>query len=450
MRTSPGPTRDQRTERTVDHHHLDEAMTANSASEARAAGAHTPAVRRPRAVHVSTVHAATDIRIFHKQCRTLAAAGYDVVLHARTDHLQGPGRPYEQDGVRVVPVPPSPGRAARMTVGVWRLFRPLLAHDADVYHFHDPELLPLAVALRLCGRTVVFDAHEPLPAQILAKPWIPPRLRPAVAMATRLLVRLAGRGVTAVVAASPLVESVYAGARRMVVVNNFPILPGDDPTARPEVGRVGQAGREEDAERPPEIPYDRRPRGIVYVGGLSDLRGLSAMLDVARIAGTRHGERLTLIGTFMPAELEARLAEPELAGLIEYVGAQPPKRVRELLGESRVGLILQVGPEAYKRNLPTKMFEYMAEGMPVVASHFPLWKQILDEAEAGVTVDPEDGRAAAEAVSRLLSDPVEAAAMGRRGRKAVYERYSFGPEAAKLLALYDSLLPGDLRAARAR
>ncbi|GAA2756001.1 glycosyltransferase [Actinopolymorpha rutila] len=416
-------------------------MTANPASHPRAVDAHTCAVRRPRAVHVSTVHAATDIRIFHKECRTLAAAGYDVVLYARTDGLHD--APYEQDGVRVVPVPRLSGRAARMTVGVWRLFRPLLAHDADVYHFHDPELVPLAMALRAYGRNVVFDAHEPLPAQILAKPWIPPRLRPLVAGATRILVSLAGRGVTAVVAASPLVESVYAGARRMVVVNNFPILPGDDPTDRPDVGQ------EADAERPAEIPYDRRPRGIVYVGGLSDLRGLSAMLDVARIAGPRHGERLTLIGTFMPPDLEARLAEPELAGLIEYVGVQPPKRVRELLGESRVGLILQVGPEAYKRNLPTKMFEYMAEGMPVVASHFPLWKQILDEAEAGVTVDPEDGRAAAEAVSRLLSDPVEAAAMGRRGRKAVYERYSFGPEAAKLLALYDSLLPADLRAARA-
>ncbi|MGW0228306.1 glycosyltransferase [Actinopolymorpha singaporensis] len=420
-------------------------MTANPASDARPVGTHTGAVRRPRAVHVSTVHAATDIRIFHKQCRTLAAAGYDVVLYARTDHLQDPraDRPYEQDGVRVVPVPPPSGRAARMTVGVWRLFRPLLAQAADVYHFHDPELVPLATALRLCGRNVVFDAHEPLPAQILAKPWIPPRLRPVVAGATRLLVRLAGQGVTVVVAASPLVESVYAGARRMVVVNNFPILPGDDPTA-------GPAGGQDNAECPPEIPYDRRPRGIVYVGGLSDLRGLSAMLDVARIAGTRHGERLTLIGAFVPPELEARLAEPELAGLIDYVGVQPPKRVRELLGESRVGLILQVGPEAYKWNLPTKMFEYMAEGLPVVASHFPLWKQILDEAEAGVTVDPQDGQAAAEAVSRLLSDPVEAAAMGRRGRKAVYERYSFGPEAAKLLALYDSLLPGDVRAAGTR
>ena len=432
-------------------------MTANSASEARVA--HTPAVRRPRAVHVSTVHAATDIRIFHKQCRTLAAAGYDVVLHARTGNPgeHDPGRLYEQDGVRVVPVPGSSGRAARMTVGVWRLFRPLLAHDADVYHFHDPELVPLAMALRLCGRNVVFDAHEPLPAQILAKPWIPPRLRPVVAAATRLLVRLAGRGVTAVVAASPLVESVYTGARRMVVVNNFPILPGDDPTARPTARptprpAAGQAAapEEDDADRPAEIPYDRRPRGIVYVGGLSDLRGLSAMLDVARIAGTRHGERLTLIGTFVPADLEARLAEPELAGLIEYVGVQPPKRVRELLGESprrpdpagRAGGVQAEPPDEDVR----------VHGRGDAGGGVPL---------PAVEADPRRGRGRRHRRPRgrpggrgggvaAAVDPVEAAEMGRRGRKAVYERYSFGPEAAKLLALYDSLLPGDLRAARAR
>ncbi|WP_063828687.1 glycosyltransferase family 4 protein [Actinopolymorpha alba] len=409
-----------------------------------ASSAQTPAAsRRPKAVHVSIVHRSTDIRIFHKQCRSLAAAGYDVTLYARTDGVGPDGRspsgagtpqPYTEDGVRVVPVPRHGSRVSRMTVGVWSLFRPLLAQQADVYHFHDPELIPLAIALRARGRKVIFDAHEPLPAQIMAKHWIPGPLRPLVARATEVLVRVAGRGMTAVVAASPLVAGVYAGAKRLATVNNFPILQD----------QYAVAGGDAD------IPYHQRTRGMVYVGGLSDIRGLATMLEVARIAGTRHGEKLTLIGPFMPPELEQRLEDPSLTDVIDYVGVKKPVEARQLIREARVGLILQIGPEAYKQNLPTKMFEYMAEGLPVVASHFPLWQGILDDAEAGVVVPPEDGRAAAEAVSRLLANPAEAADMGRRGRKAVHEKYSWEAEAQTLLSLYDSLLPSELAAARAR
>ena len=395
-------------------------------------------VRRLKVVHVSIVHRATDIRIFHKQCRSLAAAGHDVTLYARTDEA------YDRDGVRVRPVPAPRSRAARMTVGVWSMYRPLRAHRADVYHFHDPELIPLGLALRARGSRVVFDAHEPLPAQIMAKHWIPGPLRPVVAGATRLLVRLAGRGLSAVVAASPLVAEVYAGSRRLVTVNNFPILDGEGPESAnaesegPENGTAGSGLRASTTRRRP-IPYSERTRGIVYVGGISELRGLSAMLDVARIAGARHGEKLTLIGPFMPPELERRLSEPGLASVVDYVGVKAPDEARRLIAEAKVGLILQLGPEAYKKNLPTKMFEYMAEGLPVVASHFPLWKGILDDAGAGVVAPPEDGAAAAEAVSRLLADPAEAAAMGERGRAAVHEKYHWEPEARTLTALYESL-----------
>ena len=410
-------------------------------ARAGAAPGDAPA-RRLTVVHVSIVHRATDIRIFHKQCRSLAMAGHDVTLYARCDHA------YEQDGVHVRPVPAPRGRAARMTVGVWSLFGPLLRQRADIYHFHDPELIPLALALRARGRQVVFDAHEPLPDQIMAKHWIPGPLRPVVARATRLLVGVAGRGMSAVVAASPLVAGVYAGARRLVTVNNFPLLDGQAEAATNVPGATGQGQAEEtgqpvSARQRRPIPYAERTRGMVYVGGISELRGLSAMLDVARIAGARHGEKLTLIGPFMPPELERRLAEPAVSAVVDYVGVKTPDEARRLIGEAKVGLILQLGPEAYKKNLPTKMFEYMAEGLPVVASHFPLWKGILDDAEAGVVVPPEDGEAAAEAVSRLLADPVAAAAMGARGRDAVHEKYHWAPEARTLVALYESLSPSE-------
>jgi hypothetical protein len=389
-------------------------MTASFAST-------NPSPGTRKAVHVSVVHPSTDIRIFHKQCRSLAAAGYQVTLFARADG------PYEEDGVRVVPVPRPRSRAARMTVGVWSLLRPLLAERADIYHLHDPELIPLGLALRARGHHVVFDAHEPLPSQVMGKHYIPRPLRPAVAWGTRLLGWTAGRALSAIVAASPLVADVYARARRMVIVNNFPIL--DDSGV--------------------DIPYDERTRGLVYVGAITELRGLPAMLEAAKAAYAAYGEKLTLIGPFQPPELQERLSDPDVAAAVDYVGVQRPADARRLVAEAKVGLMVQVGPKAYENNLPTKIFEYMAEGVPVVASHFPLWRQIVEDAGAGVVVPPEDGQAVAEAVCGLLADPERARAMGERGRKAVHEKYSWEAEARTLLSLYDSLLSGESRATHA-
>jgi glycosyltransferase involved in cell wall biosynthesis len=365
-----------------------------------------------KAVHVSTVHPATDVRVFHKECRSLAAAGYDVVLYARTDTT------YTDSGVRVCPVPAGRSRLARMTTGVWRLLLPLLRHRADVYHLHDPELVPLGLLLRVLGRTVVFDAHEVLPSQVLGKYWIPARLRPAVGQATRLVMWLAGRGLSAVVAAAPVVADSYAGARRMVVVNNYPIH-----LARPD------------------IPYAERSRDLVYVGGISDNRGLSSMLEAARIVRARHGAKLTLVGPFQPAELADRLDEPGVTDAVDYVGVTPPEEARELVGTAKVGLLLLIGTKAYENTLPTKIFEYMAEGLPVIASDVPLWKRFLDETGAGVVVPADDGAAAGAAAARLLADPAAAAQMGERGRQVAAERFSWETEAQTLLALYDRLLP---------
>lgn len=375
---------------------------------------------RASAVHVSIVHPATDVRIFTKQCRSLAEAGYDVTLYART-----PEPEHRVDGVRVVPVPEPRSRVLRMTWGVARLLRPLLAERADVYHLHDPELVPLGLVLRLLTRRpVLFDAHEPLPDQIYDKHWIPDVLAPAVSRATRLLVRLTGRAVTAVVAASPPAAQAYAGARRLVTVGNYPIvLEGDDY----------------------DVPYPKRNRGLVYVGGITAGRGLTQMLEVARRVREQTGERLTLVGPFQPAGLEAELHTPGTADAVEYLGVLPPGEARRVMAEAKVGLILFQPSRAHRRAMPNKLFEYMASGVPVVGSDFPHWREIVDAAggpdhPAGLLVPPDDVDAVERAVLALLNDPERAAAMGRFGRESATTRYTWSREAETLLSLYDDVL----------
>ena len=115
--------------------------------------------------HMTSAHDPEDIRIFHKECVSLAKNGYDVYLVERGDS-------YEKNGVHIVGVGTIPdSRLQRMTQGARRVYEAALALDCDIYHFHDPELLPYGVMLKKKGKKVIFDSHENTVEQIMEKEW---------------------------------------------------------------------------------------------------------------------------------------------------------------------------------------------------------------------------------------------------------------------------------------
>ena len=91
---------------------------------------------RAKVVHMTSIHVIVDPRIVRKECTTLAQAGYDVTLVAAHDG------PVSSGSVRIVTVPKPKSRTERMTLTAFRVFRAALRERADVYHMHDPELLP--------------------------------------------------------------------------------------------------------------------------------------------------------------------------------------------------------------------------------------------------------------------------------------------------------------------
>lgn len=368
-----------------------------------------------RVVHLTTVHPRDDIRIFRKECVSLARAGYEVV------QVVGDGRGDAlADGVRIVDIGARPaGRLARMRRQPALALAAARRERPSLVHLHDPELLPVGVRLAAAGLPVVYDAHEDVPRQILTKQWIAAPLRPLVARAFEAYENRQVRQLAAVAAATPHIAARFARvARSSVNVGNYPFT---DELAPPD-----------GAAAPPA-----RERAVCYVGGLMRTRGLVQMVRaVARVPGLKF----IVCGAFEDAAFEAELrAEPGWAR-VEYRGLVGRAGVREVMARSRAGLVTLLPLPSYVDSLPIKMFEYMSAALPVVASDFPAWREIVERHRCGRCVDPADVDAIAAALRALVDDDAAIAAMGEAGRAAVMSTYRWPVAEAALLALYRSLV----------
>jgi glycosyltransferase involved in cell wall biosynthesis len=352
-----------------------------------------------------------DPRIFWKECRSLAAAGFPVTLVAPA----APGG--VMDGVTMRAISARRSRLSRMLFGPWEALRAGRAAEGRVFHLHDPELLSVGWVLKAIGCRVVYDAHEDVPRQVLAKYWIPRWMRGVVGKVVGVVERLSVKLFDGVVVATPTVGERFRTAAT-VLVRNYPI--------HQEFG--------------PGLPYRERPLAVTYVGVLVPERGLWTMLEAAPLLRKANKATLVLAGRFGSAELERSARAHPGWPSVDFRGWLGRTAVTELLGTSRVGLVPLHPTPAYRTSLPVKMFEYMAAGVPVVASDFPLWRGIVEATGCGVLVEPGDAGRLAETIGALLSDPVAAEAMGRRGRQAVQREYSWEEEARTLVAFYDTLL----------
>lgn len=369
-------------------------------------------------VHLSSVHHVSDTRVFHKECRSLAEAGFKVTLIANADRDEVVG------GVDVRALPARRGgRISRMTRTVWHVFRQARRVDGDAYHLHDPELLPIGILLKMMGKHVVFDAHEHVAKQILTKPWLPSPFRRAASTGYRLLESVAVRLIDAVVVADPSQCGLYP-ASKVCVIENFPIISED--------AAVSSA------------PYASRPARVAYVGGISVLRGVREMVEAVRLVNECRPLTLALGGRFIPPALQGEIKASDGWQFVDYRGFLDRVQVYEMMRESRIGMVVLHPIPNYMTSQPVKLLEYMLAGLPVVVCDFPYYRTYVEDTLAGIMVDPLDQNAIAEALHWLLEHPDEAEAMGQRGREAVLTTFNWESEARKLVALYQKILAADV------
>lgn len=369
-------------------------------------------------LHLTTVHPRSDTRIFIKEAQTLASyMPLDVFLMV----ADGKGNLAEKHGrVSIHDLGSlAGGRLRRVIIGPWRALLAIRRLRPEIVHFHDPELIPLGMFLKMIGYKVIYDVHEDVPRQILSKQWLPWIIRKPVAWVVSGVEWISARIFDAIVPATPKIADRFP-AIKTVMIQNFPIateLLLADP-----------------------IPYIERPLSFVYAGVIAAIRGAVEMVRAFESLADIPAARLDLAGSFSPDGFVDTLRALPGWTSVNYHGEVSRQQVARLLGSARAGLVLHHPVPNEVDAQPIKMFEYMAVGLPVIASDFAPLRRIIDGVGCGLIVDPLNPKAIEEAIRWILDNPTEAEAMGQRGRQAVERTYNWDTEAKKIIGLYNKLL----------
>lgn len=359
---------------------------------------------------LTSVHPVFDPRIFHKQAKTLVTAGYEVALVAQHDKEE------IVDGVRIVPLPTPKNRLERMAKTVWKVLRLAWKEKADVYHFHDPELIPVGLALKLLRKKVIYDVHEDYHRQILNKEWVGSFwFRKIVSVIFNLSEQLAVKAFDHVLAATPDIAKKFA-ANTTTVLRNLPPLELID--------RVEPVGSRKD-----------KP-AIVYAGGLARVRGIKEIIRSMEIV--KDNAELWLLGEWENEEFKKGCEDLDGWIYTHYLGSVPLTEVYQYMKKADIGISMLHPRKNYMTSLPVKAFEYMACSLPIVMSDFPYWQGIFGE--CALFANPHDPKSIAEKILCLLDEPGKRKKLGQKGRDLIEKGYTWEIERIKLLSTYERIL----------
>ncbi len=365
----------------------------------------------PKIVQLSSVHTLYDTRIFYKICRSLVDAGYDLDLL-----VQNP-RDEVIDGISVIGLPVAEKKWDRFLKTIPALFKKAIQYPQNtIFHFHDPELIPIGLFLKSCGYRVIYDVHEDVPATILDKEWVYKPIRNLLSKIADYLEKLANSMLDATVVVTKSIKNRFDESTYLI--QNFPKLSELEMGAQP-------ADKLESTQ-------------VFYVGRISKLRCIFEMVEAIEKANTERDIRLLLAGTFDDNELRVSVENKKGWKFTEYKGRVNREELSNYAQKSLAGLVI-FKPVANHRNAqPNKLFEYMAQGLPIIGSDFPLWREIVTKNNCGILIDPENAEEISEAILWLESHPEEAEIMGENGKKMILKKYNWSIEEKKLLSVYNS------------
>ena len=366
--------------------------------------------------HMTSAHKPTDVRIFEKECVSLAKKEeYEVYLVAK-------GKSYDSKNVHIVGIGTNNrGRISRMLFTAKDIYKKALEINADIYHFHDPELLPYGLKLKKKGKKVIFDSHENYSEQIKEKYYIPKFLRGFISKIFKSYESKVSKKIDGVIFPCPMFgKHPFEGrSKRYVYINNTPIL-------------------EELYNKYEESEKDYSTPVVCYAGGLNYNRGITHLIN----ACYKSGAKLILGGNFVPASYGEELKKTEEYKCVDFRGYLNRDDILNMYKDSTIGanVLLNVGQYAVLSNLSTKIYEFMSMGLPVISNDYPYAREVIEKYNFGIVVNSDITDEIANAIKYLSENPKEAEEMGRNGRNAIKEHFNWSIDEKVLYDLYDDIL----------
>jgi glycosyltransferase involved in cell wall biosynthesis len=361
-------------------------------------------------------------RIYHREAKSLAKHGYSVsILSLYNGKRQEP----LDDNISVKYIEAfHKNMYILLFIKLYILFHEALKVNADIYHCHEPESHIVGIALKILkNKKLILDVHEYYPDVIK----LAGRFYKYIYMLTCYIIEpLFCWMDNYIICADDEIRKLYLKYNRKVItLFNYPLT--------------------EQWELNGNLPHvmHRTNHTLIYVGGISEVRGIWIMLaTVCELANRFLNVKLLLLGDVsckLSEEVDQYIKSRNLQDYVKYIGNVPHTEVTMYLRAASVGLLLSQPIKKFCKNIPTKQYEYAVSELPYVGTDLPPIKEFIDDAKCGLLVPPDNIEEAVNAVSYILSHPDEARKMGQNGKKAVCEKYNWGLMEQKLLRIYSHL-----------
>lgn len=359
-------------------------------------------------LHITTVHPPDDNRIYYKECKSLTSDFKEVCLYSTQPFK---GTPSE---VKLIQYPSSQNRFMRM---IWDSFFSLLKNTLfttyDIYHFHDPEIIPAGLVLRIFGKKVIFDAHENLPGAIMSKPYLSNSIKKPMSYIIGRFEKFVSQFFSGLVVARPDIAE-YLQNKNTCVVRNLPDLPAQS--------------------FPVKVFQGKDKFTLVYAGVMTRIRGIKELVLAMEYLDNVELALLGSIEETLKKECEALPGWKK----VNYLGKVSADKVLDIVAKADVGIITFLPEPNHLTTLATKPFEYMACGLPMVMSDFPYWRDFFQD--HATYVDPTSPQAIANGIKSVISDPRKMEEIGKKNQSIINQELNWENEAQKLRALYRKIL----------